>query len=408
MDATIIIATVRQKYELLGPVMTERMRRQWAASEALTLARGGLTLVAEATGLSRTTIWAGIRELRHGSPTDAQERDPQRSRRVGGGRRLVEANDPTLVGHLENLVDPATRGDPMSPLRWTCKSTRKLAEELRHRGHEVSHQTVAVVLRSLGYNLQVNRKTREGSGHPDRNAQFAYINGRVRVFQKRRQPVVSVDTKKKELIGDFKNNGVEWQPEGEPEEVRSKDFPDKRLGKAIPYGVYDLTCNAGWVSVGVDHDTAAFAAETIRRWWEEMGRLSYPQATELLVTADGGGSNGSRNRLWKVSLQRLADAIGVRISVCHFPPGTSKWNKIEHRMFCHITKNWRGRPLTSRAVVVNLIGNTRTEAGLEIHAELNENEYPTGVKVTDAELAEVCIKKNAFHGEWNYTIEPRA
>jgi hypothetical protein len=408
MDATTIIATVRQKYELLGPVMTERMRRQWAASEALTLARGGLTLVAEATGLSRTTIWAGIRELQNRTAPDAEEPGPQRSRRVGGGRHLVEAKDPTLVGDLENLVDPATRGDPMSPLRWTCKSTRRLADDLRSRGHVVSHQTVAVLLRSLGYSLQVNRKTREGSSHPDRNAQFEFINGRVRAFQQRSQPVVSVDTKKKELVGDFKNNGAEWQPEGEPEEVRSKDFPDKRLGKAILYGVYDLTCNAGWVSVGVDHDTAAFAAETIRRWWEEMGRPSYPRATELLVTADGGGSNGSRNRLWKVCLQRLADAVGVRISVCHFPPGTSKWNKIEHRMFCHITKNWRGRPLTSRAVVVNLIGNTRTESGLEIHAELNENEYPTGVKVTDEELAEVRIKKNAFHGEWNYTIEPRA
>jgi hypothetical protein len=405
MDATIV-ATVRQKYELLCPVMTERMRRQWAASEALALSRGGITVVANATGLSRTTIWAGVRELRAGAAAGTQEPDPQRSRRPGGGRPFAEADDPTLLRDLESLVDPVTRGDPMSPLRWTCKSTRNLAEELQGRGHEVSHQTVAVLLRCLGYSLQANRKTREGSSHPDRNAQFEFINRQVRAFQGRGQPVVSVDTKKKEIVGDFKNNGAEWQPAGEPEEVRAKDFPDKRLGKAIPYGVYDLTCNTGWVSVGVDHDTAEFAAQTLRRWWAEMGRRSYPKATALLITADGGGSNGSRSRLWKVCLQRLADDLGVKISVCHFPPGTSKWNKIEHRMFCHITRNWRGRPLVSRAVVVNLIGATRTEAGLEIQAELDEQDYPTGVKVTDEELAKVCIKKNTFHGEWNYTIEP--
>jgi len=383
------------------------MRRRWAASEALSLPRGGITLVAEATGLSRTTIWAGIRELRDGS-ADTEGPDPRRSRRPGGGPHFVEADDPTLLRDLERLVDPATRGDPMAPLRWTCKSTRQLAEALRGRGHAVSHQTVAVLLRHLGYSLQANRKTREGSGHPDRNAQFEFISGQVRAFQRRRQPVVSVDTKKKEWVGDFKNNGGEWQPQGQPERVRAKDFPDKRLGKAIPYGVYDLTGNNGWVSVGVDHDTAEFAAQTLRRWWAEMGRPAYPRATELLVTADGGGSNGSRSRLWKVCLGRLADELGLRVSVCHFPPGTSKWNKIEHRMFCHITRNWRGRPLTSRAVVVNLIGNTRTEAGLEIHAELDEGAYPTGVKVTDEELAEVRIKRNTFHGEWNYTIEPKA
>jgi len=347
-----------------------------------------------------------MRELRAGcaaQPADAESR----SRRLGGGRPFVEKDDPTLCRDLEQLVDPTTRGDPMSPLRWTCKSTRTLAEELERQGHPISHQTVAVLLRCLGYSLQANRKTREGSSHPDRNAQFEFINARVLAFQQRGQPVVSVDTKKKEIIGDFKNGGVEWQPEGEPEEVRAKDFPDKRLGKAIPYGVYDLTCDRGWVSVGLDHDTAVFATETVRRWWGEMGQGTYPQATELLITADGGGSNGSRLRLWKVCLQRLADTLGLRISVCHFPPGTSKWNKIEHRMFCHITRNWRGRPLTSRAVVVNLIGATRTEAGLEIHAELDENQYPTGIKVTDEELAEVRLKKNKFHGEWNYTIEPK-
>ena len=388
--------------------MTERMRRQWAASEALALPRGGITVVAEATGLSRTTIWAGIRELRDGGAPGTGEPDPRRSRRPGGGPHFAEADDPTLLRDLERLVDPVTRGDPMSPLRWTCKSTRRLAEELQARGHAVSHQTAAVLLRHLGYSLQANRKTREGSAHPDRDAQFGFINGQVRAFQKRGQPVISVDTKKKELVGDFKNNGAEWQPEGEPEEVRAKDFPDKRLGKAIPYGAYDLTCNSGWVGVGIDHDTAAFATETIRRWWEEMGRRSYPQAEELLITADGGGSNGTRSRLWKVCVQRLADEAGLRISVCHFPPGTSKWNKIEHRTFCHITRNWRGRPLTSRAVVVNLIGNTRTAAGLAIQAELDENQDPTGLKVTDEELAEVRIKKNPFHGEWNYTIEPKA
>jgi Rhodopirellula transposase DDE domain len=407
MDTSTIVATVRQKFELLRPIMTERMRRQWAASEALALPHGGMTLVAEATGLSRTTIWAGVRELQGRTVSSSLQSDPHQSRRLGGGRHLVEADDFTLLHDLEHLVDPTTRGDPMSPLRWTCKSTRKLAEELQGQGHGVSHQTVAVLLDALGYSLQANRKTREGSSHPDRNAQFEFINAQVVSFQKRRQPVISVDTKKKELIGDFKNNGVEWQPEGTPEEVRAKDFLDKRLGKGIPYGVYDQTFNKGWVSVGIDHDTAEFATETIRRWWQEMGRPTYPKARELLITADGGGSNGSRSRLWKVCLQRWADQTSLCIRVCHFPPGTSKWNRIEHRMFCHITKNWRGRPLTSRAVVVNLIGSTRTTTGLEIRAELDEKEYRTGIKVTDQELAQVRIKRNKFHGEWNYTVLPR-
>jgi hypothetical protein len=295
----------------------------------------------------------------------------------------------------------------MSPLRWTCKSTRDLAETLQIQKHTVSHQTVATLLHHMGYSLQANRKTREGSSHPDRNAQFEFINRRVQAFQKAGQPVVSVDTKKKEILGDFKNNGVEWQPEGQPEVVRAKDFPDKQLGKAIPYGVYDLTCNNGWVSVGIDHDTARFAVETVRRWWLEMGKPGYPEANRLLITADGGGSNGHRNRLWKVALQELATETGLRISVCHFPPGTSKWNKIEHRMFCHITRNWRGRPLTSRAVVVNLIASTTTDAGLTIHSELDEGEYPTGTKVKDQELAGVDIRRNPFHGEWNYTIVPK-
>jgi hypothetical protein len=406
MDRAAILATVRHKYELLTPILTERLRRPWAAREARALPRGGATLVAWATGLSRTTIWAGIRELRRGGPTPASD-DPQRSRRPGGGRPFVEADDPTLIEDLERLVDPATRGDPLSPLRWTCKSTRKLATELQGQGHAVSHQTIALLLHHLGYSLQSNRQTRAGRSHPDRKAQFEFLNAQVVAFQRRRQPVVSVDTKKKELIGDFQNGGAEWQPAGEPEEVRAQDFLDKRLGKAIPYGVYDLTCNTGWVSVGIDHATAAFAAATIRRWWQEMGRWTYPHATELLLTADGGGSNGSRNRLWKVCLQHLADELGLKITVCHFPPGTRKWNKIEHRMFCHLTGNWRGRPLTSRAVVVNLIGSTRSESGLPIHAELDENQDSTGIKVTDAELAAVCLHKNAFHGDWNYTISPK-
>jgi transposase len=402
------VETVRHKFTLLRSVMTERMRRHWAASEALALPRGGISLVAQATGLSRTTITAGIRELRMDDADREEALVSSRSRRDGGGRQVVETTDPTVLTDLERLVEPTARGDPRSPLRWTCKSTRRLAEALKQQGHTVSHQTVALLLHELGYSLQANRKTREGSAHPDRNAQFEFINARVVAFQKRGQPVVSVDTKKKENLGDFKTNGVEWQPEGRPEHVRAKDFPDKRLGKGIPYGVYDLTCNRGWVSVGIDHDTARFAAETVRRWWQEMGRLSYPSAEELLITADGGGSNGHRVRLWKVAVQEIADALGLQISVCHFPPGTSKWNKIEHRMFCHITRNWRGRPLTSRAVVVNLIGSTTTTAGLQIHADLDEREYPTGIKVTDEELAQVRIKKNDFHGEWNYTISPHS
>jgi hypothetical protein len=404
MNATVTVASLREKYNLLSATLTERGRRLWAAAEALALPRGGISLVAAATALSRTTITVGMRELRSGSPE--RPMGPCRSRQPGGGRRMLEVDDPTLIRDLEQLIDPATRGDPMSPLRWTCKSTRQLAQALQRQGHTLSHPTVATLLRHLGYNLQANRKSREISGHPDRNAQFEFINAQVLAFQRRGQPVISVDTKKKELIGDFKNGGSEWQPQGEPEVVRAKDFMDKKLGKISPYGVYDLTCDQGWVSVGIDHDTAAFAIESIRRWWAEMGCSTYPQASELLITADGGGSNGSRNKLWKVSLQQLADTLGLQISVCHFPPGTSKWNKIEHRMFCHITRNWRGRPLTSRAVVVNLIANTKTDTGLTIQAALDENSYPTGVKVSATELGSVHLVPEAFHGEWNYTILP--
>jgi hypothetical protein len=313
-----------------------------------------------------------------------------------------------LLQDLQRLVEPATRGDPMSPLLWTCKSTRHLAEALAGLGHDVSHQTVARLLTDLGYSLQANRKTMEGKDHPDRNAQFEHINRKVRSFQRRGQPVVSVDTKKKELVGNYKNPGQEWQPKGKPQKVKSKDFPDKVMGKVSPYGVYDMTANEGWVNVGITHDTAEFAKESVRRWWYRMGQKVYPEATELLITADAGGSNGSRLRLWKVCLQHLADELQLKISVCHFPPGTSKWNKIEHRMFCHITENWRGRPLVSHGVVVNLIGSTKTRSGLRVEADLDTNRYETGIKVTDEELRAVRLKKDKFHGDWNYKVIPHA
>jgi Rhodopirellula transposase DDE domain len=406
MSRDTTLEAVRRKFELLRPLMNERMRRQWAASEAMALQRGGVTLVAQATGLSRTTIWAGLRELRH--PEDVPDGLPaERARRAGAGRPFLEEADPTLVKDLEALVEATTRGEPQSPLQWTCKSTRNLAEELNRQGHRVGYRTVAALLHDLNYSLQANRKTREGASHPDRDAQFEHINRQVRAFQRAGQPAVSVDSKKRELVGDFKNAGQEWRPAGAPEEVRAKDFPDKRLGKVTPSGVYDLTYNEGWVSVGIDHNTAPFATETIRRWWREMGAPLYPDADRLLVTADAGGSNGYRCRLWKVALQGLADTLGLRIAVCHFPPGTSKWNKIEHRMFCHITKNWRGRPLLSHAVVVNLIGDTKTKAGLHIEAELDTNAYATGIEVSDEELAAIQIEKATFHGDWNYTISPK-
>jgi hypothetical protein len=407
MNASTTLTTVQEKYRLLAPILDERVRRHWSASEAIALGWGGITLVAQATGLSPVTIRQGIAELRDPAIALLEEREGKpHVRRSGGGRKPLSQSDRTLRKDLEELVDPVTRGDPQSPLRWTCKSTRHLAAALAGKGHEVSHQTVARLPQEMDYSLQVNRKTKEGQSHPDRNAQFEYIAKQVRSFQQRRQPVVSVDTKKKELIGDFKNGGQEWQPQGEPEKVRSKDFKDKVLGKVAPYGIYDLTANAGWVSVGIDHDTSQFATETLRRWWANMGRRVYANATELLVTADGGGSNGSRARLWKVALQALANRVGLRITVCHFPPGTSKWNKIEHRMFCHITENWRGKPLVSRAVIVNSIGSTKTKAGLRIKAELDTNAYPKGIEVTDEELAAVEIKRHAFHGDWNYTISP--
>ncbi len=397
-------AAVRNKLDLLAPLFDEQTRRLWAAAEAQVLGRSGVSLVARATGLSRTTIHQGLKDLVELHETKAQVRT-KRIRAEGGGRKPIDAYDPTLRRDLELLVAPLTRGDPESPLRWTCKSTRQLAAALVDQGHVVGRQKVADLLAELGYSLQANRKTKEGSAdHPDRDQQFNYINDQAIAFQQRRQPVISVDTKKKELVGEFKNGGQEWQPKGDPELVQGHDFPDPKLGKANPYGVYDQQANVGWVSVGTDHDTSEFAVESIRRWWNKMGRLRYPDATELMITADGGGSNGYRVRLWKVALQKFANESGLHISVCHFPPGTSKWNKIEHRMFSHISMNWRGKPLISHEVIVNLIGNTTTQGGLTINAELDTNIYPKGIRISDDELEAVNLTKAKFHGEWNYII----
>jgi hypothetical protein len=386
--------------------MDERMRRQWAATEASDMGWGGVTSVALATGLARNTIMAGARELdyRRSHPGGAVS---LRIRDLGGGRKPLTEMDPGLQAALDALVDPATRGHPESPLRWTCKSTGTLAEELQRQNHPVSDRTVAALLKAAGYSLQANRKTREGSSHADRNDQFEHINRRVRRFQQQGEPVVSIDTKKKELVGEFKNAGQEWEPQGKPVEVKMHDFPEKELGKAIPYGVYDLASNEGWVSVGIDHDTAQFATASVRRWWQEMGAGRFPRATKLMITADGGGSNGSRNRLWKIALQTLADELGLGLEICHFPPGTSKWNKIEHRLFSFITKNWRGRPLTSYQVIVNLIAHTTTKAGLVVKAALDTSHYETGIVVSDEELARVKIIPAKFHGEWNYAIRQR-
>jgi hypothetical protein len=407
MSNAAAISNVRKKYQALAPFLHEKARRCWAACEALALGRGGISAVAVATALSRPTIRRGIAEVQAGddSPGDTPPDHP-RIRQPGGGRDSIAATDRTLLRDLKRLIDPATRGDPMSPLLWTCKSTRNLADALTGLGHDLSHQTVSRLLVDLGYSLQANRKTEEGNDHPDRDAQFEHINRKVRSFQRRGQPVVSVDTKKKEIVGNYKNPGREWERRGRPRRVKSKDFPDKQKGKVAPYGVYDQTTNEGWVNVGISHDTAEFAVESIRRWWYRMGRSVYPDATELLITADSGGSNGSRNRLWKVCLQDLADEADLKIAVCHFPPGTSKWNKIEHRMFCHITENWRGRPLVDHEVVVNLIGSTQTRTGLRVEAELDTNKYEKGIKVTDQEMESVQLKRDKFHGDWNYAIEP--
>ena len=386
----------------VGALLDERTRRVVAAAEAQALGYGGVTLVSRVTGLARSTLRRGIVEL--GAPESAAP--AARIRRPGGGRTRLVRQDPTLLTDLEALVDPVTRGDPESPLRWTSKSLVKLAGALRERGHRISGRVVGDLLRGLDYSLQGTRKTLEGANHPDRDAQFEHINAQAQAFQAQGQPVISVDAKKKELVGAFKNDGREWQPAGHPVAVNVHDFPSQALGRAIPYGVYDLALNEGWVSVGTDHDTAAFAGETIRRWWQQMGAPTYPGATEVLITADGGGSNSRRSRLWKVAVQRFADETGLRVTVCHFPPGTSKWNKIEHRLFAHITQNWRGRPLISHEVMVNLIGSTTTATGLRVRAALDPSRYPTKLQVTDDELARVQLHPATFHGEWNYTIHP--
>jgi len=405
MHVASAIRQIKSRYRSLAPLMDERLRRQWAATEAQAYGWGGLSAVSDATGMSRNTIRKGMVEL------EVRKKKPKavvqvRLRGPGGGRKCLTESDPGLLEALEFLVEPMSRGDPTSALRWTCKSTARLAEELTQQAHPIGAWTVGALLRAQGYSLQGNRKTKEGASHPDRNAQFEHINTMVKRLQQRGQPVISVDTKKKELVGQFKNGGREWQPKGEPEEVDVHDFPDPHLGKVIPYGVFDLSQNEGWVSVGIDHDTAQFAVQAIGRWWKKMGAKRYPDAKELLITADGGGSNGSRCRLWKVALQELAMRLGMPIHVCHFPPGTSKWNKIEHRMFSHITQNWRGRPLVSHDVIINLIANTTTQAGLKIRAELDRGIYPVGLKITDAELSGLSLKLANFHGDWNYTLLP--
>ena len=394
-------AALGARYEALFQHLDERQRRLVAAADAEHLGRGGMSVVARASGLSRPTIHKGLQEL-HQDPLPVG-----RVRREGGGRKPVEETVPTGLVHLERLIDPATRGDPMSPLRWTSKSTRYLAEALSRRGYTISHETVAQLLRVSGYSLQGTAKTLEGTQHPDRNAQFEYINRLTKRFFRQRWPVISVDTKKKELVGKYQRAGREWQPQGQPEEVLVHDFIDPTLGKAIPYGVYDVVRDLGWVNVGTDHDTASFAAESIRRWWRAMGEPLYPRAQCLLICADGGGSNGYRSRLWKVELQRLATETGLEITACHFPPGTSKWNKLEHRLFSHITMNWRGRPLISHDVVVNLIGATKTTSGLRVKARLDKRKYPTGVEVPDNAMQALNLRPHEFHGEWNYTLVPQ-
>jgi transposase len=382
--------------------LDERTRRLLAAAESQTAGKGGISIVAKAIGISRPVIRQGIAELK-----DPARLAPGRVRKEGGGRKRAKDKDSSLKGDLESLLESTTRGDPEAVLRWTCKSVRQLTAELKRMRHEVSHQVVADLLHELGYSLQANRKTKEGSSHPDRNAQFEHLNGKVKWSLSRSQPVISVDTKKKEMVGDFKNGGREMRPKGQPEKVRVHDFVDPELGRATPYGIYDLGRNSGWVSVGMDHDTAEFAVETIRRWWRTMGHPAYPEATRLLITADAGASNGSRLRLWKVELQKLADETGLRIAVCHFPPGTSKWNKIEHRLFSYITQNWRGQPLRSFQTIINLIAATTTTTGLKVHAELNTEAYQSGIKISDDELALLKIRRDKFHGDWNYEIQPR-
>jgi len=402
MHEAHIIDGLELKFNALAGDLDERGRRRWAATEAMALGYGGITAVSLATGLSDRTIRSGIRELQCDAPLSSS-----RQRRVGGGRKPLEDSQQNLVAAIDRIVEPTERGDPQSPLRWTCKSLTNLQQELRSEGFTVGRTKISKVLRSLGYSLQGNRKTREGTDHPDRNAQFEHIARRVRACQRGKRPAVSVDTKKKETLGKKANVGKEYRPQGEPLEVDTHDFPDKELGKAIPYGVYDIDSNEAWVSVGISRDTGEFAVEAIRRWWRKLGKKRYAKPKRLLITADSGGSNGHRNRLWKYELQRLADETGMTIEVCHYPPGTSKWNKIEHRLFCHITRNWRGVPLESHQIVVSLVSSTRTNEGLEVHCRIDSNDYPKGRKISDFEMSQIRIKRNAFHGDWNYEIKPR-
>ncbi len=397
-------SVILKKYRALHDFLDERGRRIWAAVEARSLPHGGVSQVARAIGVSRTTIHTGVKELKSGkirAPVSG------RIRKKGAGRKPLLHHAPEIINALDALVEPTTRGDPESPLRWTCKSTRNLARELQRQGYRIGDRKVADLLHQMRYSLQANVKTTEGAQHPDRNAQFEYINAQTKAFQSRNQPVISVDTKKKELVGNFKNGGCEWQPQGMPQKTCVHDFLDKELGKAIPYGVYDVTGNNGWVSIGIDHDTSDFAIDSILAWWKHMGSKAYPEAKGLLICADSGGSNGSRSWLWKLGVQRLADAVGFPVHVCHLPPGTSKWNKIEHRMFSFITQNWRGKPLISLETIINLIGNTRTSTGLHLKAKLNKKKYPTGIKVSKKDLSKVNLKPAMFHGDWNYAILPK-
>ena len=391
---------ISEKMAMVIPHLNEKQRRLLMAAEAKVLGWGGISKVAKATGVSRVTIHKALAEV------EGKKAVAERVRKPGGGRKDITEYQPEILEKLEALVDPVTRGDPRSPLRWTCKSTRQLAQELERKGYSISNVTVADLLHRLGYSLQANAKTLEGASHPDRDAQFQYINVQVKAFLRRHQPVISVDTKKKELVGQFKNGGQEWQPKGDPERVEIHDFASPDFPKVIPYGVYDIGKNMGWVNVGMDHDTASFAVASIRRWWLAMGQEIYPRATDLLIGADCGGSNGYRVRLWKIELQDFASEAGLRVTICHFPPGTSKWNKVEHRLFSHISMNWRGRPLISHQVIVKLIGETTTRSGLEVQAELDKRKYPTRVKVTDEEMKRVKIRAHHFHGEWNYSINP--
>lgn len=400
-----VAESVGQRFELIAWALDERLRRLFAATEAQVHGRGGITAVAKATGVSRRAIHSGLKEI--AQRPEKLPTSPGRIRRPGAGRKKLVERDASLRADLERLVEPLTRGDPETPLRWTCKSLRRLAEELGQQGHQVSRTLVGELLCELGYSLQANAKTLEGTRHPDRNAQFEHINREVQARLAQGQPVISVDTKKKELIGAFKNPGRTWREKGQPEAVNVYDFIESELGRANPYGVYDLAADEGWVSVGTDHDTAAFAVQTVRRWWQAVGQLAYPHGKELMITADGGGSNGSRVRLWKVELQRLADEMGLIIRVCHFPPGTSKWNKIEHRLFSFISMNWRGQPLVSHEVMINLIAHTRTRSGLQVRAELDPTIYPKGIKVSDEEFMAIHLEPDEFHGNWNYAILPK-